>query len=539
MLLLLTFLLSCGNRKITSPFIKKATDAPCRFDFKKIRYEEHFVEDENIKCGDLEVPENREKKNSNTIFIHYAIVNYHQEKPINNIPIVLLPGGPGGNSLDLLPVAFGLSQKSRKEVIVYDPRGVGYSHPTFPCDTNEGPLENCIIAFEKEGHDLAGYNSFESAADLASLAGSLGYSQLDLFGGSYGTYTAATMMREYPHIVRSAILDGPFLPSITYANYALYGENILSRYFSYFKNYYCDFIECPDGFIAMDFPTELKTFVDRIKKDPIKFSDYLIIDSFYFESILFGDIKLDYKASLIYLLIYYANRDQLDEYKKYLFEYEGFDEEKEFSRQLDKALYFLIQPNDEIDNNNWNWQEVEFPEEEWEEDPDDGVSEFVNFLVRCQDILRFLERSRLIKELEKYDYSKDNKEFALWEFELCKEQNHPNHSKNDAKSLWKYKIPTLILAGGLDNNTPVELLKPDLSIIKNFNYVEIDCYGHVFGMDIFSHPDGFLQFSLDTPKINSRIESTILDFLKNPNQELDTSYSKEACTWFSHQDFFD
>jgi pimeloyl-ACP methyl ester carboxylesterase len=58
-----------------------------------------------------------------------------------------------------------------------------------------------------QGIDLSAYNSAASAADLNDLRIALGYNQLNLYGVSYGTRLALTMMRDFPQAVRSAVLD--------------------------------------------------------------------------------------------------------------------------------------------------------------------------------------------------------------------------------------------------------------------------------------------------------------------------------------------
>jgi pimeloyl-ACP methyl ester carboxylesterase len=67
----------------------------------------------------------------------------------------------------------------------------------------------CRDRLEEEGIDLSAYTSSEMAADVNDIRQALGYDVVNLFGVSYGTRTALTLMRDYPEIVRSAILDSP------------------------------------------------------------------------------------------------------------------------------------------------------------------------------------------------------------------------------------------------------------------------------------------------------------------------------------------
>jgi len=59
------------------------------------------------------------------------------------------------------------------------------------------------------GIDLAAYHSAAMAADVNDLRLALGYDRVNLFGVSYGTRTALTVMRDFPDILRSVILDAP------------------------------------------------------------------------------------------------------------------------------------------------------------------------------------------------------------------------------------------------------------------------------------------------------------------------------------------
>ena len=59
----------------------------------------------------------------------------------------------------------------------------------------------------QSGIDLAAYNSVENAADIVAVADALGYEDIDLYGGSYGSLLAQHVMRDYPDRVRSVVLD--------------------------------------------------------------------------------------------------------------------------------------------------------------------------------------------------------------------------------------------------------------------------------------------------------------------------------------------
>jgi pimeloyl-ACP methyl ester carboxylesterase len=63
------------------------------------------------------------------------------------------------------------------------------------------------------GIDLDAYTTLTAGADVADLRRTLGYKAVNLFGDSYGSRLALTVMRSFPTGVRSAVLDGPFPPT--------------------------------------------------------------------------------------------------------------------------------------------------------------------------------------------------------------------------------------------------------------------------------------------------------------------------------------
>jgi pimeloyl-ACP methyl ester carboxylesterase len=63
------------------------------------------------------------------------------------------------------------------------------------------------------GADLSAYNSTESAADVADLRKVLGYAAWNIYGTSYGSYLAQTIMRNHPAGIRSVVLDSVLPPT--------------------------------------------------------------------------------------------------------------------------------------------------------------------------------------------------------------------------------------------------------------------------------------------------------------------------------------
>ena len=67
--------------------------------------------------------------------------------------------------------------------------------------------EACHRELVATGADLSAYNSTENAADFADLRKVLGLTTWNLYGTSYGSYLAQTLMRDQPEGIRSVVLD--------------------------------------------------------------------------------------------------------------------------------------------------------------------------------------------------------------------------------------------------------------------------------------------------------------------------------------------
>ena len=179
------------------------------------------------------MPENRAIPNSPLIQLHVAVFLSTAEGPDHD-PVMHLAGGPGSSSLDVAGYLFGQGLDAvleRRDFIFFDQRGTGHSLPRLDCPernaltpmilsgTLSGEQESQVIvdAFHRcrdrltaQGIDLSAYNSAASAADVNDLRLALGYNQLNLYGDSYGTRLALTVMRDFPGAVRSVVLDSTY-----------------------------------------------------------------------------------------------------------------------------------------------------------------------------------------------------------------------------------------------------------------------------------------------------------------------------------------
>lgn len=174
-----------------------------------------------VECGYMIVPENRTLSDSPEVRIAYAVV-YPQGAVQYDAPLLHLAGGPGESMLlhlDGDPESFYIPSYAAGRVqVLIEQRGTGYSEPSLNCPEMEegydGAEADCHARLVSEGIDLGAYNTAENAADVADLVRALGYEQADLYGVSYGTRLGLAVIRDYPDVVRSAVLDSVFPPVI-------------------------------------------------------------------------------------------------------------------------------------------------------------------------------------------------------------------------------------------------------------------------------------------------------------------------------------
>ena len=74
-------------------------------------------------------------------------------------------------------------------------------------------LQKCRDRLAATGVDLAAYNTAENAADIADLRVALGIDTWNVYGVSYGSNLALSVLRDHPQGIRSVVLDSVSPPS--------------------------------------------------------------------------------------------------------------------------------------------------------------------------------------------------------------------------------------------------------------------------------------------------------------------------------------
>ena len=186
-------------------------------------------------CGYLVVLENHSRPTGRTIRL--LVAKYPGRSPEKRVdPVVYLAGGPG----DIAPLevnGFIAADFIRdRDILVVSQRGTMFSEPALTCAplddfsrellgmrfyseaTERAHLaatEACHRQLTATGADLSAYNSTESAADFADLRKVLGIAAWNVYGASYGSYLAQTLIRDHPEGIRSVVLDSVLPPTYT------------------------------------------------------------------------------------------------------------------------------------------------------------------------------------------------------------------------------------------------------------------------------------------------------------------------------------
>jgi pimeloyl-ACP methyl ester carboxylesterase len=139
---------------------------------------------------------------------------------------------------DLAAAPFADALLGSRDLVVFDQRGTGLARPSLACpeltaveqadadveipnpegleplstpdelDAHLRAFAACRERLVQQGVNLAAYTSATNAADVHDVVRALGYEHVNLWGFSYGSRLALTVMRDFPQIVRSVVIDG-------------------------------------------------------------------------------------------------------------------------------------------------------------------------------------------------------------------------------------------------------------------------------------------------------------------------------------------
>ena len=224
-----------AERTATTAQRTSETTGPARFEEADCRFA--VTLEREVRCGYLVVPADRTDPTGPELRLHVAVFASDDPSPEPD-PVIYLEGGPGGDALETVPYSFEDRfgpYLAKRDLVMFDQRGTGYSEPSLACPESRQldfellddvlppeeyvarqieAIEACRDRLQGDGVDLSLFDSAASAADVADLGRVLGFEEWNLYGISYGTRLALTVLRDHPENVRSVILDSTYPPSV-------------------------------------------------------------------------------------------------------------------------------------------------------------------------------------------------------------------------------------------------------------------------------------------------------------------------------------
>ena len=191
--------------------------------------------------GLMFVPLNRAKPETDVIAVEVYRFKRSDRADPKTPPIFYFTGGPGFSGMaGVLERSGSFESRWRpflemSDLVVVSQRGIGTSMPstvietTTPMQPLDQPYDDQkagadyrrVLSAEKAqwqqlGVDLDGFTVIEAAADVEAVRQALGYDQVIVWGGSFGSHWGMTYMRYYPQSVARAILFGMEGPDQSY-----------------------------------------------------------------------------------------------------------------------------------------------------------------------------------------------------------------------------------------------------------------------------------------------------------------------------------
>ena len=179
------------------------------------------------ECGTLVVPENWDKADSHLIALPVVRIPASGANPAE--PVFALAGGPGEPNIAGAPPDWFLKNH---DVVSVGYRGVdGIVRLDCPevnrlINAHQGKdlfseqaraeevaaVKQCAETYQKAGVDLSGYTIPGVVEDMEAARKALGYDQINLFSGSYGTRVAQIYAYMHPDSLRRLVLNAVNTP---------------------------------------------------------------------------------------------------------------------------------------------------------------------------------------------------------------------------------------------------------------------------------------------------------------------------------------
>ena len=281
-------------------------EGPCPFD---------VPEGAPVECGFVVVPEDHNDPEGPAIRLSVAVLR-DQSADHQPDPVMLLSGGPGektvARALAIGPTLAPIHPN--RDLIIFDQRGVGLSEPALECpefleamydildepdpdvgvETVFDSLMACRDRLVSEGYNLSAYNTIQNAADVNAISSALGYDQVNLFGGSYGSLLAQATMRDHPEDIRSVAINS-VLPLEKSIFVSATTANAVMRLLDA-----CAADEACNSAYP-DLQEVLFDTIDQLNEEPVPITITNPLDGQSYDAILTGDAVLGNLVTFLYI----------------------------------------------------------------------------------------------------------------------------------------------------------------------------------------------------------------------------------------------
>jgi pimeloyl-ACP methyl ester carboxylesterase len=172
------------------------------------------------RCGTYWALENREQPDGRRIPLDVVVIPARSATPKPD-PVFFAYGGPGQTATLGAADWVGGEMNQERDIVLVDQRGTspghaldcrlsgtpenpqGYLEPMF----SGGTFRTCRAELETRA-DLTRYLTTDYVEDLEEVRRALGYGQINIQGGSYGSRVVLFYLRQYPRSVRTAFMTG-------------------------------------------------------------------------------------------------------------------------------------------------------------------------------------------------------------------------------------------------------------------------------------------------------------------------------------------
>lgn len=171
------------------------------------------------RCGTFTVPEKRSTGGGRMLALKVIVFPSRASRSATKAPVFFFSGGPGQAATEATWFADSW-HRDEHDVVLVDLRGTGEGHALdCPSGGSDEDPQSYLRPFLSQGTgfaacrdelskraDLTQYTTGIAMKDVDELRDALGYRQIDIEGGSYGTRAAMEYIRLFPGRVHAAVL---------------------------------------------------------------------------------------------------------------------------------------------------------------------------------------------------------------------------------------------------------------------------------------------------------------------------------------------